>query len=256
MKKVLLFGIWASLLLVFACSDDETPLPTPLVSFTIDPAIPEVGVPVMFENLTTNAASYEWDFGGALTSDETSPTVIFETPGNVTVTLRAFTQDGQVDSTSQTINIRQRVVTGYFVNIFPVTDEGEDWDPTEPDSAKFADIVVQLIADNAANLDNAIFEGTFRDISEAPFSRAVGDTGFPTNVTLTNEGWSFALFDLDPGVDPDDPADDELVPMIGVGFNPVTFPVVVKFDDGTGFISIFFADGDNLIDVDISFELQ
>ena len=65
MKKVLLFGIWASLLLVFACSDDETPFPTPTVNFMTDPAVPEVGVPIMFENLTINAARYEWDFGGS-----------------------------------------------------------------------------------------------------------------------------------------------------------------------------------------------
>ena len=255
MKKVLLFGIWASLLLVFACSDDETPFPLPTVNFMTDPAVPEVGVPIMFENLTTNAARYEWDFGGTLiVDDQISPTVTFETPGDVVVTLRAFTDDGQVDSTTQTINIQQRVITQYFINSFPLDNGGTPWDPAGPDSALFADLVI-VISPNDQNNQDAILDGVFLDVEEDQFGINVAPED---QIVLTDEEWSIVLFDFDGELG--DPLSDENTELVaGATFNPVQQATVKNDAENAGIITtILGLDGEGrvILDVDIVFELR
>lgn len=127
-------SLWivALVALAFACSKDD-PLPRASVDFTNKVA--EVGVEVMFDNLSLNADRYEWAFSDGQTSDAISPTLIFDDPGEVEVILRAFTKDGQKDTVARTITIRQRYLVGYAVNVYPLKNGTEDWDPGEADPA-------------------------------------------------------------------------------------------------------------------------
>ncbi len=64
-------------------------LPAPLVSFTHRPFIC-VGQPVSFTNTSLQIGGSNWDFGDGNLSTDFSPTHIFDTPGEYTVTLTAY----------------------------------------------------------------------------------------------------------------------------------------------------------------------
>ena len=79
-------------LLIFSCSE-ENKLPAPVVSFSADKNILEVGVPVTFNNTTTNAETYEWDFGdGSRRTVYNKDTLLhyYQSPGSFRVQLRAY----------------------------------------------------------------------------------------------------------------------------------------------------------------------
>jgi len=252
----LLKSLWIVVLvaLAIACSKDD-PLPRATVDFTNE--IVEVGVDVMFDNLTTNADRYEWKFSDGQTSTAISPKIKFTKPGNVQVVLRAFTKDGQIDSLVRSITVRQRYLTGYSINTFPTKDDGAEWDAGEAADKVYPDIFLQMLVDKdnptQAELDNGLYEGIFSDIKSGGFSRGVGDQGFPEDLILTNTDWGLALFDFD-GADITAPKGTDFTFMAGVVFNPVLAPTF-KVDDA-GFISVFFSDGTSVLDFDLFFELK
>ena len=92
---------------------------TPLVAFSADNM---VGFPVMtvtFTNTTTNAESYEWNFGdGSPVSIATNPVHAYQNPGTYTVTLTA---------TNTTVGVTSSLVkTNYItVNEKPILPVGE-----------------------------------------------------------------------------------------------------------------------------------
>lgn len=239
-------------LVVFSCSEDD-PLPVPVVNFFLDPAVAEVGIPVMFDNVSINASNYEWEFGDGQIVTETSPTVTFDQAGTVTVTLRAFTEDNQMVEITRDISILERVLTGYIVNVFPTANGDVPWDEDVADGEEFADIIVQFLPDDISN-DDGLVDGIFTDVPEGPFGIAVDP--LINRVVLTDDNWTFVLFDFD-GDDPADLQPEDVVNMIGAGFNPVQAPTFKNDDGDAGFISIFIVDNDgNVLDVDLTFELQ
>ncbi len=239
-------------LVVFSCSEDD-PLPMPVVNFFLDPEVAEVGIPVMFDNVTVNAARYEWDFGGIATSTETSPSVTFSDPGTVTVTLRAFTEDEQMVEITRDIAVLERVLTGYIVNVFPLTNGDDPWDVGVPAGEEFADIIIQLLPEDVSN-DDGVVDGIFGDVSQGPFGIAVDP--LLNKVVLSDEDWNFVLFDFD-GDDPADLQPEDVETMIGAVFNPLQLPTFKNDAGDAGFISILLVDNDgNVLDVDLTFELQ
>ncbi len=71
-----------------------------------------------FTNSSTNATSYEWDFGDGNTSTEESPTHVYATHGIYTVTLTAI--DGNLStSLSQTIDIQAPVTADFTYMVDP-----------------------------------------------------------------------------------------------------------------------------------------
>ncbi|GJM28285.1 MAG: hypothetical protein DHS20C17_09200 [Cyclobacteriaceae bacterium] len=223
-----------------------------MVDFFLDPEVVEVGIPVMFDNLTTNADNYEWDFGGGQVFTDISPTITFSTPGDVTVTLRAFTADNQVDSLSRTFRVHQRVVTGYILNVFPAFNGAEAWDPDEAGTDQLPDIILQMAPDDPNN-ESGFVDGIFTNVGAGPIGGTV-DPGF-NEVVLSDEDWTFIIFDFDG--DPENIQSEDLVPMIGAQFNPLEAATVKNDAGDAGFISIFLQDSNgNVLDVDITFELQ
>lgn len=247
------FSTFIIILLLAACSKDD-PLPAPVPNFFTDPDIVEVGVPVMFDNLSTNAARYEWIFGdSATTSTEISPTVTFQNAGTVTVTLRAFTEDDQMVESVKDVTVRERVLTGYFVNVFPNFNGTAAWDPGAASAEQFADIFVQLTPVDPNNPDG-LADGIFGNVPSGPFGNVVDPA--TTRIVLTDEDWSFVLFDFD-GTDPADINNDNVEFMTGVQFNPVQAGTFKNDNGDAGFISVLLVDNDgNVFDVDFSFELQ
>ncbi|MBX2941239.1 MAG: PKD domain-containing protein [Cyclobacteriaceae bacterium] len=259
MIKSLTRSLWIVVLAVFAfaCSEDD-PLPRATVDFTNQ--IAEVGRPIMFDNRTLNADRYEWTFGNGQTSTEISPTITFDDPGTVKVVLKAFTKDGQVDSVSREITIRQRYLVGYIVKAFPMDSLGFAWDKDEVDEdKKRPDLFVDFIVNKSnadltdKDIENSLYGPIFFDAS----GQDVGNT-VTTDLILTNETWAFVLTDWD-GTDEDNPSlNDPFSFVMGVTFNPVQAPSVITSEDGTkGNFSISgFNSTDHFIDIVFFYELR
>ncbi|PWL30357.1 MAG: hypothetical protein DCO96_05085, partial [Fluviicola sp. XM-24bin1] len=102
----------------------------PIASFT--PSSTELSsqfTEVNFDNTTTGATSYEWDFGtpGA-TSTEVNPSHTYpEEPGTYNVMLTAYTDLGCMDQAFATITIQEELIY-YIPNTF--TPDGDDYNET------------------------------------------------------------------------------------------------------------------------------
>lgn len=72
-----------------------------------------------FSNTSTNAASYEWDFGDGNRSTEESPTHIYNTAAEYTITLTAMSDVGLSTSFSKTINILAPVTAAFTYQVDP-----------------------------------------------------------------------------------------------------------------------------------------
>lgn len=246
-----------ALVVVFACSEDD-PLPLPTVDFKTDPAVVEVGVEMMFDNLSLNANSYEWDFGNGETSTEISPAVTYDAPGTYDVVLKAVTQDGQEQSITKSITVKQRYLTGYIVNYFIDQKDGGPWDEAEVDEdEQRADVLVTMIVNKSNPSDdeiaNSVLDGIFANALPGSIN-----SGASEDVILTNETWAIVLSDWD-GSDPEnitlaDPFED----IIGTTFNPVTRLAVKSTAGDEGYIRVIALDdnGNLLLDVDIFFEIR
>ncbi len=253
MKKHLHLFLFVGLAVLASCGGDD-PLPSPEVSFITDPGVVEVGVPVQFENQSLKASSYLWDFGGGVTSEEISPTVTFDSRGELYVKLTAKTDDGQMVTDSVLVSVKERILTGYYVNIFPSTNGDEAWDPDEEGDAQFADIFINIYPVDDNNTDNFL-DGIWPDWPYGPFAADVESNIFG-EITLTDDDWAIVLYDYDGDVDADFDA-SKLTVMTGVQFNPVQ-SITFKSDDGaSGFLSVLFTDSNNnTLDVDLTFEIK
>jgi len=205
-----------------SCTEDL--LPKPVVSFSISQDILEVNVPATFDNATTNATTYEWDFGDGQTSTDKSPTIFYEETGSYTVTLKATTDDNQSEESTLEVTVGERKLYEIVINTLSfVNNEGADWDTIDPDSTsfKYPDFWFLL----GPNVDPT-FERTlasrniiFADLS--PNLLALVFSGSGALTTLSDEKWSIAFFDFD-GVNVDTPLDDDEDELMSfVEFNPV-----------------------------------
>ncbi len=70
-----------------------------------------------FTNSSTNAVSYEWDFGDGNTSTEVSPTHVYASADVYTVTLKATSAEGKSASLSKTIDIQAPVTAGFTYQV-------------------------------------------------------------------------------------------------------------------------------------------
>lgn len=70
---------------------------------------------VRFFNESSNAATYEWDFGNGQKSTEENPVIIFEEAGEYSVTLKATNANGNFQTASQGVNIEAEAVDLGFI---------------------------------------------------------------------------------------------------------------------------------------------
>ena len=127
-----------SLVLIFfmiGCSKtDTTPAtPSPVVNFTYAGAGVAAPCVVTFNNTTSNATSYLWDFGDNATSTLINPTHTYTSGGVFTVKLTANGAGGS-SSTSKTVNIlpayTKVTITKITLYSMPANkSNGTTWDP-------------------------------------------------------------------------------------------------------------------------------
>ncbi|MCG8306203.1 MAG: PKD domain-containing protein [Cytophagales bacterium] len=225
-------------ILLTACSEKD-PLPLSSASFEVSTVSPEVFNEIKFENLSTNATSYEWDFGdGSEKSTEKAPRHTYEESAEFIVTLKAFTQDNQVSTETQVVRVGERYLTGmYFANINMKDAEGNPWD----DDGSGPDVLMQLGPSDFEQEEEIV--GFFQDsIQTEDFETAFGisvSNLLPEDYMLTNKEFFILLEEVDT-------VENEAVftPMIELRFNPVVVDgeaiTEVKRADGSGDLTLPF----------------
>jgi len=244
----------AVLLVVYmvGCKDEDPKLPVPQINFTVSTDFPEVGVPVIFNNQTLKASSYQWSFGDGQTSTQVSPSHTYDESGTYEVTLVAFTDDNQSDSVSRNINVGERVMTGISINSFPfLNPEGNDWDDAtgQPDSTRYPDFILFLGPQEDPNRSIA----TPMLVDLAPFELPIGFSINPGGdpFILTSETWDLTFIDFD-GTDIEQAQEEDFEIMNVISFNPVTIPTGTVDENGEGFVQISIG----LFSVDLFFQIE
>ena len=97
----------------------------PVVNFSFGPADPEVGQPVQFTDLSTNATSWNWTFGDATNESSAasqSPTHVYDKGGVYTVKETVDSSSGGcVESITKTITILSKLI---IPNVFSPNNDG------------------------------------------------------------------------------------------------------------------------------------
>ena len=103
---------------------------------------------VQFNNLSTEALTYLWDFDDGETSVDFSPTHRFINGGTYDVTLTATGRDGASLDLQQVYILDpylQVTITTFTINVFKFqTDAGDEWDQSEPPADRPPDVLIEL----------------------------------------------------------------------------------------------------------------
>ncbi len=78
---------------------------SPLSDFMVTQSPAIVGEQVYFENFSSHAISYEWNFGDGITSNDISPYHAYTSSGTYTVTLTATGKNGEVSSSTLNLEV-------------------------------------------------------------------------------------------------------------------------------------------------------
>ena len=227
----------ASIYLV-SCTEKD-PFPLSSASFAITTVSPEIHLPIKFENLSTNASTYKWDFGdGSESSTEIAPIHTYEESGDFIVSLTAFTEDDQESTETRVIKVGERYLTGMFlININMKDSNGNPWD----NDGSGPDVLMQLGPVDFESEDE--IEGFFVDsLNVGTFQTPIGITTIDLlseNYKLTDEDFFILLEEVDT-------VNNEPIytHMIELAFNPVVVDgeaiTEVKRENGTGDLTIPF----------------
>lgn len=133
MKHLFTFLCCAAVLSWSGCSkdpEDATPT-TPRADFSVSAKEVYKGDEVVFQNNSTNAERFEWDFGDGTTSSEENPTHIYtkcgsygvvlkawngETSNKYSTSIRVTSREIEVSTVSAVLTGKQYYASGKFVN--------------------------------------------------------------------------------------------------------------------------------------------
>ncbi|MFV0291483.1 MAG: PKD domain-containing protein [Mangrovibacterium sp.] len=122
-----LFYALAVMLAATACGNDggETPEVLPVADFTF--VVEEGTGKVSFTNSSTNATSYEWEFGDTenSVSSAENPTFTYLASGDYSVTLTAIGENNKLNSKTQTVTV-EIIVPKVEINI-AIDDNYDEW---------------------------------------------------------------------------------------------------------------------------------
>jgi len=236
----LAFFLIASLYLI-SCSEETSepmPNPTPEADFQVNgnPNALEIGKPVLFLNLSINAARFQWSVvdGQTDTIYQAESDVLeytFNKTGTYDIVLRAFSEDGQVSTRSNSVQIKRRILDAITIaNISFVDPAGDPWD--DDDSGPDISLFFGPQSDNM--LERTIWTDTVENVTPATLP-ITWEIGSGSTFELSNELFDLFILDIDEeAIIPEDQA--EL--MFGLEFNPVTFEFSAVNESSNGLMQI------------------
>ncbi len=90
---------------------------SPIASFSVPSAQGCVPYNVQFTNTSSNAISYQWNFGNGNTSVVANPGNVFTSPGVYTVSLTASSASGLTSTTSAQITVNPKPIANFSVSL-------------------------------------------------------------------------------------------------------------------------------------------
>ena len=232
-----------SMLIVFSCTEKD-PFPLANASFNVVSNSPERYNEVKFENFSTNAKTYEWDFGdGSEISKVIAPTHTYEESGDFIVSLKAYTEDEQVSTETQVIKIGERYLTGMFIISINMRDsDGMPWDS----DGSGPDVLMQF-GPAREEIPEDLIEGFFVDsLNVGQFKTPIGirtSDLLSENYKLTNEDFFILLEEVDSVLENGINV-PKFTPMVELQFNPVVIdPEAItefKREDGSGQMTVAY----------------
>ena len=157
-------------------SGTTTTIKDATADFSYTPITPYAEQKITFNNKSTNAYSYEWDFGNGKTSKEKNPITTFD-QGTWTVTFTAWNKDkSQKDRFQKTINVKAKPtkvqLTPFIINSIDYEDnEGRYWDDKSTDGP---DVFFEILDSNNS------------EIVESKYISNVTTDKLPYTFTLSN----------------------------------------------------------------------
>jgi PKD repeat protein len=109
----------------YSTSQDFNIPAAPQVAFSADRTYGGAPLTVNFTNQSSQADTYAWDFGGAGSSTEASPSFTFDTPGSYEVSLRVSNEPGCADSSRLTIEVAEPLSDVALSNLSLLSSEDE-----------------------------------------------------------------------------------------------------------------------------------
>ena len=101
MKKVVNFTLIALSFFLVSCNAEHT------ADFDFELTSGEAPIDITFNNTSTNAVAYEWNFGDGTNSKEENPTKTFHHGLTYNVTLTATAKNGEVIQTTKSFTLRE-----------------------------------------------------------------------------------------------------------------------------------------------------
>ncbi|MDW3177834.1 MAG: protein kinase [Acidimicrobiia bacterium] len=123
------------------------PAAAPVACFTANHTTVDVGDSVWFSNCSTDATTYEWDFGDGGSSTHTSPSHTFTSHGSYTVRLTANGEGGS-NSTTRTITVQAVHTPGPDAEDRWVTLAADET-TTASDLTKGSAVTARVVGDSA-----------------------------------------------------------------------------------------------------------
>ncbi len=178
MKRIISITAVISFILTGCASD-------PIANFAYSPANPIAGEEIIFENLSVDAESFEWNFGDGTSAMNYDAVHAFSAGGTFTVQLKAFGKRSGMDVASATIQV---------VSIIPTANFGIYTDLPVNDGPKAYETDVVFIGEQVefynTSIDGVSFLWNFGDgyVSELESPVYSYDTPGDYVVTLTAYG--------------------------------------------------------------------
>ena len=113
-QNFLLSTILVSVLMLLSCEENESGIE--FVGFEARFVSDIEGRTVNFNNLSTDAVSFNWDFGDNTFSDLENPSKTYSVGGTFTVTLTATNSEGETDTFQDTFTFDDVFDGGLLVN--------------------------------------------------------------------------------------------------------------------------------------------
>lgn len=174
----------------------------PIASFSFDPQFGNPPLAVDFDNLSTGASTYSWDFGDGTSSNTAEPSHVFQDSGLYSIRLVAKSIFGCVDTTDKSI----------FV-VRPVLDIAVTGDSSYR-SGSYFHIVTRLSNLGTRDIDRVTIEAQLEDgsvIREKLFrlipTGPVGSTTYQFTASFLLEGDRSPAYYCVRALDPNDEAD-------------------------------------------------
>lgn len=183
----------------------------PIAGFTVEVTGEfEVGKEVRFINESSNAVSYNWEFGDGYTSTEADPIYVYNSTGTFTVILTATGEDGDEDQAEFTIEVL--IPTLLVVEVRDIDDETivyvnasvllyealSDWETGDPANSLYEGITNNSGITVFANLDPYVY---YVDALAGDYNNWILGLDFiRTPEVMPNEiNWFVAWVEYNPG---------------------------------------------------------